>query len=364
VLEGDVFRRGFDLAGEGFDVFERRALGTDEAENDSLARGDEAQRFEGAGALVVVLEKEAIDVEGGEEFFGDGVVATLGVPVAAIVAAAEMDAEGDAGDAGGLETLVVGGEGFVEGGLGVEAHLVLHPVAPFGVEVVAVAGSVDLDVVDVAGGELLHLVANDCGDVVEEIRVVGVDAIGDTFFEGDGGELGRAGQGHLDGAGRVFLEEVELVEGERAEFFDTRLDDSGHTAGGHAALAVPGAIDGVVEVEAANGIGEVAHEVAAAKFTIGEDIEAEFLLAAEDAEDVCVFDLGELLRGCGVASGLKQFLGTKEAANVVGAPGVGHVCLLGKCTLEGCMPTRRDARAYGKGAVVVTIDVCGLLIQG
>ena len=125
----------------------RCALGADEAEDDGLAFGNEAERST-VLELVVVLKEEAVDVEGGEEFFGDGVVATLSIPVAAVVAAAEMDAEGDAGDAGGLEALVVGSEGFVEGGFGVEAHLVLssRAIGPGGV--VAVAGSVDLDIVD------------------------------------------------------------------------------------------------------------------------------------------------------------------------------------------------------------------------
>ena len=51
--------------------------------------------------------------EGAEKFFGDGIVAAFGVPMAAIVSAAEMDREGDARSAGGLEASVVGTDGFI-----------------------------------------------------------------------------------------------------------------------------------------------------------------------------------------------------------------------------------------------------------
>ena len=64
------------------------------------------------------------------------------------------------------------------------------------------------------------------------------------------------------------------MEGEGAEFFEASLY-TGYVAGGDVALAsVPRAVDGVVEIEAAHDIGEVAHEVAAAEFTVGEDVEA------------------------------------------------------------------------------------------
>src|SRR5207245_2233708 len=60
----------------------------DEAEHHGLALGHETQWLEGAGALVVVFEQEAVDRERAEEFFRDGVVAAFGVPMAAIVTAA------------------------------------------------------------------------------------------------------------------------------------------------------------------------------------------------------------------------------------------------------------------------------------
>ena len=48
-----------------------------------------------AGSFVVVFEKVRVDVEFVEEDFGNWFVATFGEPGAAVVAAAEMNADGE-----------------------------------------------------------------------------------------------------------------------------------------------------------------------------------------------------------------------------------------------------------------------------
>ena len=70
------------------------ALRGDQAEHDQLARRDEPQRLEAAGALVVVLEEEAVDVELAEQRLGDEVVAALGRPRRAEVAPAHVRGDG------------------------------------------------------------------------------------------------------------------------------------------------------------------------------------------------------------------------------------------------------------------------------
>ena len=56
----------------------------------NLPLGDEAQRLEAAGAVVVELHEVAVDVELGEQRLGDVVVAALGDPRRAEVAAAHV----------------------------------------------------------------------------------------------------------------------------------------------------------------------------------------------------------------------------------------------------------------------------------
>ena len=90
-------------AGELVVRLELGPLAGDEPEHDRLVGGHEAQRGEVAGALVVVLEEVGVDVELVEQHLGDRLVAALGEPRAAVVAAAQVDADGEvvgpAGDA-------------------------------------------------------------------------------------------------------------------------------------------------------------------------------------------------------------------------------------------------------------------------
>ena len=72
-------------------------LRADQTEHDNFSLRDESQRLESSGALVVVFEQEAIAIELVEDLVGDGVIAALGVPVAAIVAATQMDGQRHAG---------------------------------------------------------------------------------------------------------------------------------------------------------------------------------------------------------------------------------------------------------------------------
>ena len=61
----------------------------------------------------------------------------------------------------------------------------------------------------------------------------------------------------------------------------------------------PASRNRITEIESIDSIGEVAHEIAAAQFAIGEDFEAEFLLARKHAADVRVFQFAETFRGAG-----------------------------------------------------------------
>ena len=148
-------------------LFHRRHFARDESEHDGLALRHEAQRLEVARTFVFVFEQEPVDLERVEHFLGDRIVAALGVPLAAVVAAAEMDRERHAGFFRRFETRVVGRERFVEQHVGIFAHLGFQPLAPLRIEIVAVARRVDLDVRHALLGEALDLAHHDRGDVVQ-----------------------------------------------------------------------------------------------------------------------------------------------------------------------------------------------------
>ena len=109
---------------------------------------------------------------------------------------------------------IVGIEGSREHLSRIDAELLLHPGSPFGIEVVAVAGCIDLKVGDAAGGEVADVSDHDIRDGGEKGIGIVIDAIGDAVFEGDGGELRCAGEGDLDGSGRVLAQEGQFAAGE------------------------------------------------------------------------------------------------------------------------------------------------------
>jgi hypothetical protein len=80
---------------------ERGALGRDEAEHDALVGRDVAQRLERSRSPVVVLQEPEREIAGPPEgLTRDGLVASLADIVAPVVAAAQMETEGDAGNLG------------------------------------------------------------------------------------------------------------------------------------------------------------------------------------------------------------------------------------------------------------------------
>src|SRR5712671_727119 len=96
LLERHVFGRLVDPALQIVLAFERRPLAGDEAQDHPLLPArHKAQRFEATRAGVVVFQEEAVDRELAEQCLGDVVVATLGHPGRAKIAAAHMGAHGD-----------------------------------------------------------------------------------------------------------------------------------------------------------------------------------------------------------------------------------------------------------------------------
>src|SRR3990170_1691359 len=69
---------------------ELTGLGGDEPEHDDLPLGQEPKRLEAARSLVVELDEEPVDVQPAEERLTDEVVAPLGRPGRAVVAAAHV----------------------------------------------------------------------------------------------------------------------------------------------------------------------------------------------------------------------------------------------------------------------------------
>src|SRR4051794_33401488 len=138
------------------------ALGGDQAEDDELALGDEAQRLEAARALVVPLHEQPVHAELVEQRLGHEVVAALGHPRGAEVAAAWRPGRRGSGPCSG---------GQVARRLGDAAELVDEVHVPRGAAELAVGGRPEPHL-------LLH--AHDLADgvVLGGPQRVGVDRAG------------------------------------------------------------------------------------------------------------------------------------------------------------------------------------------
>src|SRR5580692_7959979 len=158
--------------------------------------------------------------------------------------------------------------------------------------------------------------------------MVFVHFVGDAALESDSRKLRGAGQRHFDVAGAVFPKEGKLAPRERLDDAQFLGDDAGDAAYWRFFLLTcfPRARHGVSQVEALHGVGEVTHEIVAAKFAVCENFKAELLLLGQNTLDVAIFDGVQVIGILRVATArLQQFRRTKKAADVVGSVWCGHV---------------------------------------
>lgn len=137
---GAVRRGLFDTADNLLLVIQLGRLAAHDTQHHHLALGQMPQRAEIAGPRIVILEEIHIDIELLEKRLGHGLVAALGEPLAAVVAAAQVDANGHV--LGPLGNSAVDELGVLLGQLGgvlamasggLLAHLVVAQVGQVGV---------------------------------------------------------------------------------------------------------------------------------------------------------------------------------------------------------------------------------------
>ena len=117
VLERHVLRRLVDAPPQRVDRLELRLLGADQAEHDHLVlRGTKRSGSKPPARSVSYSSRKRSTFELPERLLGDRLVAALGVPGAAVVAAAHVQADRDAAAAAPASDGVVDGDQLVEVG--------------------------------------------------------------------------------------------------------------------------------------------------------------------------------------------------------------------------------------------------------
>src|SRR5690242_18693179 len=216
--------------------------------------------------------------------------------MATVVSAAQVDSQHHAWFSRRLKASIVRLDRFVESVFRVHLHFGLDPSAPLRVQVVAVARSIDLDVLYAIRRERGDVLLDDLDDVPQQSGVVLVNFVRNTPLERDRRKLGGAWQQHLDVTRAVFSQERKFVRRHRTQGAKFRIDDSGHMADMRLSLLPLGSPDFRTsrdfraDVETLDSVGEIAHEIPPPQLAVGEDLETKLLLLCEHSEDVLVLN--------------------------------------------------------------------------
>src|SRR5436309_6012492 len=290
-VERDDLRSLPNSGDEFVDGLAPRRLRRHESEHDDLVVGNRAKRSERAGPRVVVLEQQSLCANAGEQPLREPVVPPFHEPAACLIAAAEVEAEGDARVIS--DDVVVELDTELEPALGRPAATFVEP-AVCRIDEQRVVRCVQLDVHRAEPHELVDLLTEEFGDVGEELLQVPVRGLR-AFRVPEVRKQTGARQRHLDDPVGAAAGVHELFGRERAfapkrlldrelRPFDAKLTEL---------VALPLAPEERVEVplgEALDGRGELALKRESAHLAVGDDRKACLRLELEGVVDRLVLD--------------------------------------------------------------------------
>src|SRR5215468_10221480 len=137
--------------------------------------------------------------------------------------------------------------------------------------------------------------------------MIGINLVGHATFKGDSWKLRRTGNSHFDGQRAIGLEIRKFMTCQRTDSPQPAGDNTGDSTDrrGTRLVGVPASSDGVVKIKTIDGIGEVAHEIAAAKLAVCSDFKSEFLLSGENSKYLLILDRTEVLETCILARSME-----------------------------------------------------------
>jgi len=225
VLEGHVLGGLLDPTKQLCRRFQPRLLGTDQAQDHCLPLRHEPQRFEPAGPLAIVLQQEAVHLEGSEQLLSDRVVPALGEPATLTVAPADVKCKGHAVTFETADGGIVGRDRFNKRKVRIDA-LFSHLSAHVAVNVVRILRGIQLDIRDAFIGKAADFAPDDGNEFSEQIGSCRIDGVRDSRLVACQHEDGGTWNGHLDGAGSVRFQEAEFVRGDPADLAQLAAGDN------------------------------------------------------------------------------------------------------------------------------------------
>src|SRR5262245_3491126 len=281
-----------DATNEVFRRLRLRPLGANQSKDHRLVVGDVPQRCKRARALIVVFEEKPRCTDALENRPGNWLIVARDEPTALLVAATEMDGEGEVGESrhDGVVELDPAAQPLIE-----------RPAARFikgpglGRQQQRIVRRVDLNIGGAEAKELRDLVTQDRDDVGEEVLEACIRGAG-TFRRPEIHEQAGAGQGYLCDAARAAAQIDELLGGKMP--FAHEPADHGEIDRPIAALlpagaaAMPMAPQECIDVpgaEAVDSLGHLALERKPPHFAVGHDVEPRCLLERDGLIDGAIF---------------------------------------------------------------------------
>ena len=309
-------------------LLELAALRRHEAEDHHLALRDEAQRLEAARAGVVPLHEEAVDVELAEQRLGDEVVAALGRPGGAEVAAAHVRRHRKPGRPVGERLVDVADVGLVLM-LRVAADRA-HVLALLRVVDVGEARVVELEIRAAELGDATHLLPVRSDEVGPELVEVGVERL---VYRGSAAAVVDHARRRDRQLRHLPFRGARAQEGERvAEDRVRQPDPAAHVQRwrgelDRAPLVAELHVQRLVHHlrDTVEGVDEVHVPRRAAELAVGDRPQADVALQLHDVADRGILGRAELVAvdpaGRVVLPRPQQLGRAQEAADVIGAEG-------------------------------------------
>src|SRR5271165_3341768 len=156
-----------------------------------------------------------------------------------------------------------------------------------------------------------------------------VNLVRDAALERDGGKLRGTWQRHLDWQRAFDLQERQFVACKWLHLTELGANDPSHAAdGGESGLScLPASPNSVPQVEALDGICEIAHEISPPELAIRGSVKSELFLFGKNAQDRLVLYLPQQL-WTRASPCFEQLRRTEKTADVICSEESGHTFTL------------------------------------
>src|SRR3984893_8255813 len=216
------------------------------------------------------------------------------------------------------KTCIVRAYRFIQRYVWIDFQFRLDPGPPLGVHVVAVARSINLDILHAIGRKLAEVAFHDLHDVPQQRRMIFIDLVRDSDLERDSRKLRSARQRHFNRELALGVQEREFVARQRPRLTQLGGNDPRHAAdGGVERLScLPRAAHSAGHIEPLDRVSEITHKISPPQLAIRGSLKSELFLFGKYAPDVLILELPQAI-WIGAAPCFEQVRGAQKTTDVI-----------------------------------------------